>query len=75
MSLEHALSRENRRYMSETQAAEYLGLSDKTLQRYRGNGKGPPYIKCGGRVLYDVLDCDLWMCGQKVQSTSAYIGG
>lgn len=72
MSLEHSPAKEGRRYLSEKMTAEYLGLSDKTLQRYRGNGNGPRYIKCGGRVLYDVRDCDDWMESQKVQSTSAY---
>jgi predicted DNA-binding transcriptional regulator AlpA len=74
MSLEHSPNREDRRYLSERQAADYLGISDKTLQRHRGAGTGPQYIKCGGRVLYDIRDCDSWMESQKVQSTSAYAG-
>jgi predicted DNA-binding transcriptional regulator AlpA len=74
MSLEHSPAREGRRYLSEKQAADYLGLSDKTLQRHRGAGSGPQFVKCGGRVLYDVIDCDGWMEKQKVQSTSAYQG-
>lgn len=72
MSTEHSLDKESRRYLSEKMTADYLGISVKTLQRYRGNGNGPRYIKCGGRVLYDVRDCDDWMECQKVQSTSAY---
>lgn len=72
--LEHSPAKAGRRYLSEKQAADYLGLSDKTLQRYRGNGQGPQYVKCGGRVIYDLHDCDGWMESQKVRSTSAYQG-
>jgi len=74
MSIEHSPAKAARRYMSEKQAADYLGLSNKTLQRYRGNGQGPQFIKCGGRgrILYDIQDCDTWMEAHKVQSTSAY---
>ena len=70
MPLEHTPSKDSRRYMSEKQAADYLGLSDKTLQRHRGAGTGLKYVKCGGRVLYDIQDCDHWMETQKVLSTS-----
>lgn len=72
MSLEHSPAKDARRYLSERQAADYLGVSDKTLQRYRGSGQGPQFIKLSGRVLYDVHDCDAWMTSQKVQSTSEY---
>lgn len=72
MLTEHSRDRKNRRYLSEKMASDYLGLSDKTLQRHRINGTGPQYIKAGGRVLYDIMDCDEWMESQKVFSTSAY---
>lgn len=72
MSLEQSYARQVRKYMSENQAADYGNLSSKTLQRRRADGSGPPFIKCGGRVLYDVVDFDHWMESQKVQSTSAY---
>lgn len=72
MSIEHSPSKDGRRYLSEKQTAEYLGLSIKTLQRYRIRGIGPKYIKCVGRVLYDRQDIDSWMEQQKVTSTSAY---
>jgi predicted DNA-binding transcriptional regulator AlpA len=58
------------RYLSEKQTAEYLGLSVKTIQRHRGTGLGPAYIKAGGRVLYDLHDLDNWMQRHKIQSTS-----
>ncbi len=60
------------RYFSEKQAAEYIGLSHKTLQRLRTNGDGMAFIKAGARILYDRADLDKNMSDRKVQSTSAY---
>jgi len=72
MSIEYSDAKDTRRYFSERQAADYLGLSDKTLQRKRCAGDGPQFIKCGGRILYDIQDCDAYMESHKVQSTSEY---
>lgn len=61
-----------RRYLSEQQAADYIGLSQKTLQRMRVSGNGMPFIKAGARVLYDLTDLDTFMETRKFQSTSGY---
>ena len=58
-----------RRYMNETQAGEYLGLSTRTLQRYRVDGSGPIYAKAGSRMIYDINDCDDWIASFKVCNT------
>ncbi|MGO7538459.1 helix-turn-helix domain-containing protein [Rhizobium ruizarguesonis] len=36
------------------EAADHLRVSEVTLARWRSTGKGPVYIKSGGRVLYRV---------------------
>ena len=33
------------RYLGPEEAAQYLGLSPKTLQRMRVTGEGPPYVE------------------------------
>ena len=38
------------------EVAERLRVSMDTLNRWRGNGKGPVYVKAGGRVLYREAD-------------------
>jgi predicted DNA-binding transcriptional regulator AlpA len=43
--------------LSQRQAAEYLGVSPRTLERWRVTGDGPSYIKLGRRVAY--RECDL----------------
>jgi predicted site-specific integrase-resolvase len=40
------------KYLSEREAAEHLGLSHKTLTRWRWAGKGPAFHKFGGAVRY-----------------------
>ena len=38
--------------MNELEAAKLLGISEKTLQAWRCNSKGPVYIKVGRTVRY-----------------------
>ncbi|MDD3020591.1 MAG: helix-turn-helix domain-containing protein [Alphaproteobacteria bacterium] len=72
MSLEQYPTQDQKRYLSEKQTADYIGLSVKTLQRMRVSGNGMPFIKAGARVLYDIDDLNAYMTSRKVQSTSAY---
>lgn len=72
MLLEYSPAQDQKRYLSEKQTADYIGLSVKTLQRMRLSGKGMPFIKAGARVLYDICDLNAYMNERKVQSTSAY---
>jgi hypothetical protein len=52
-------------------AAKYLGYSCKTLAMWRCDGKGPVFIKGGGKVFYFKKDLDEWiMSGGKMSSTS-----
>ena len=39
--------------VTEHDAAQILGLSVKTLRRWRWAGKPPPFVKLGGAVRYD----------------------
>ena len=49
-------------YFSETQTAKYLNLSKKSLQRWRFNRQGPPYVKLNGKTIrYRREDLDQWM--------------
>ena len=42
------------------EAARFLGLSVRTLEKHRTYGTGPTYRKIGGRVLYTVEDLQSW---------------
>ena len=54
------------------EAASYIGLSHSTLAKYRTTGEGPPFMKIGRKVLYDVAVLDDWLASRVHQSTSAY---
>ena len=43
------------------QAARFLGLSGRTLDKHRTYGTGPRYSKIGGRVVYAVDDLQAWV--------------
>ena len=54
-------------FLSESEAAEYIGISKKTLQRWRFDHKGPPYAKLNNKLIrYRLADLDEWMNQQLV---------
>jgi hypothetical protein len=56
--------------LTQQQAAAYLGLSERTLERKRCGGDGPPYTKIGRCVRYPQLDLIEWVNAGRRQSTS-----
>ncbi|MDT8872975.1 helix-turn-helix domain-containing protein [Komagataeibacter rhaeticus] len=58
------------RYMRTHEAARILGLSPRTLEKYRCHGTGPTFRKLGGRVVYLIDDLDLWAAAGACKSTS-----
>lgn len=58
------------RYLRTPDAADLLGLSPRTLEKYRCLGCGPTFHKLGGRVVYAVEDLQAWADGAACQSTS-----
>ena len=58
------------RYLRTQEAARFLGLSERTLEKHRTYGTGPTYRKLGGRVVYAVEDLQAWADQGLVTSTS-----
>jgi excisionase family DNA binding protein len=56
--------------MSESEAARYLNLSPRTLEKSRSTGLGPCYVKQGRRVSYRREDLDAWIAARVRTSTS-----
>ena len=48
------------RMLRTQEAARFLGISLRTLEKHRTYGTGPTYRKIGGRVLYTVRDLEAW---------------
>lgn len=58
------------RYLRTKEAAVFLSLSPRTLEKHRTYGTGPAYRKLGGRVVYSVEDLQSWVARGAVTSTS-----
>lgn len=63
------------RFVRTQQAAAYLGLSHRTLEKHRTYGTGPAYRKLGGRVVYAIEDLQAWADrGAKTSTTDPGVG-
>jgi predicted DNA-binding transcriptional regulator AlpA len=58
------------RLLRTPEAARYLGLSGRTLEKHRTYGTGPTYCKIGGRVVYAIDDLQGWAARGARTSTS-----
>jgi Helix-turn-helix domain len=60
-------------------AAKYLGgldaISEKTLAQWRSQGKGPPFLKIGARVLYAKSDLDKYIASCRRTRTARRSSG
>ena len=56
-------------FLSARQAAEWLGLSMRTLERYRGTGEGPVFYRFGRHVCYLQADLEAWAKSRRRTST------
>lgn len=58
-------------YLSPAQAARFLGLSPRTLERFRETGDGPTFTRIGiRRIAYARRDLDEWLSARRYRSTS-----
>lgn len=57
------------RLLTQREAADYLRLSERTLERLRITGNGPAFVKLRRRVLHRDLDL-LGIASRVVKSTS-----
>lgn len=63
------------RFLRTPEAARFLGLSDRTLEKHRTYGTGPAYRKLGGRVVYALEDLQAWADrGTKTSTSDPGIG-
>ncbi len=56
--------------MTQKEAAKYLRISPRTLERHRVAGTLCRFTRCGGRVLYRVEVLDAYLTEQTFQSTA-----
>lgn len=58
------------RFVRTHDAAAFLGLSGRTLEKHRCTGTGPVFRKLGGRVVYAIEDLEAWAAARARSSTS-----
>ncbi|WP_405121139.1 helix-turn-helix transcriptional regulator [Pseudomonas leptonychotis] len=57
------------RYLTNAEAATYLRLSPRTLEKQRGIGGGPRFHKFGRRVMYALADLETWASERSFETT------
>jgi len=59
-------------YLDENAVAGLLSVSVRTVQRWRGSGGGPPFIRAGARrVIYDPAAVEAWVSGRTFEHRAA----
>ena len=58
------------RFLTNDEAAAFLRLSPRTLEKHRGIGGGPRFRKFGRRVLYARADLEAWANARGFEMTS-----
>jgi predicted DNA-binding transcriptional regulator AlpA len=62
---EEAIEIGGRRYVNARRVASILGVSVRTLSRWDAAGTGPPKIKVGRKVLFDLLKLSDWLTSRE----------
>ena len=52
------------RHLSQIELAARWNISHRTLERWRGTGEGPKFIKLGDRVIYRLEDVEAFEAEQ-----------
>lgn len=58
------------RYLTNNEAAAFLRLSPRTLEKQRVIGGGPRFRKFGRRVMYAIVDLETWADARSFEMTS-----
>ena len=57
------------RYLTNDEAAAFLRLSPRTLEKQRVIGGGPRFRKFGRRVMYAIVDLEAWADARSFEAT------
>jgi len=64
------------KYLDEDAVADLLSISVRTVQRWRGTGEGPPFVRAGARrVIYSRAAIDQWAASRTFAHHAAEITG
>lgn len=57
------------RHLNQIELAQRWRISPRTLERWRWLGKGPQYLKIGGRVIYRLEDVETFEAEKRRESS------
>ena len=60
-------------HLNQIELARRWKISHRTLERWRWTGRGPAFLKIGGRVVYRVADVEAFEAAQRRRSGDAQI--
>lgn len=64
-----------RRFITTKELSEIWGIPESTLRYWRGAEIGPPYVKLGGRIKYDLVDVEHYVrVNKRMPSVRAHGG-
>ena len=64
-----------KRLFDQRELAKELGLSKRSLERYRLHGNGPRYVRVGSRLIrYREEDVEAWI-NQSLRTSTSDVGG
>ena len=64
-----------RRLVSTKELSEIWGVPESTLRYWRSAETGPPYVKLGGRIKYDLADVERYVRANKRMPSVRAHGG
>lgn len=65
------MTNDSDRLMNQSEAAVILGVSARTLEKWRVKGGGPLFVKVGSSVRYRVCDLQSWIAGNSHAHTAS----
>ena len=57
-------------FLIQAEAAQFLRLSERTLERHRLAGTGPRFVAAGRRRIYRIDDLEAWAAARTFSSTA-----
>jgi predicted DNA-binding transcriptional regulator AlpA len=63
-------------YLNQREVAARYHLSERTIERWRGTGDGPAFVRIGRRrVVYRLADCEAWAAARTSAHRAAEMAG
>ena len=62
-------------YLTPIQVSVRTGIPKSTLARWRKDGRGPRFVKHGGRIVYPSRELELWLENRRGKQAALEVWG